>query len=112
MNFFIRELAKIIERYHETGFHAKTLFLKSVPILITVDLCSSAIVLMELADSGNADDWKNHFECLSNNGIEAIYLVSDDGADIRAGHAKVMSDKLSQLDTYHGIAHNLGMSKP
>jgi hypothetical protein len=51
---------------------------------------------------------KNHFERLSNNGIEAIYLVSDEGAGIRAGHAKVMNDKLRQSNTYHGIAYNLG----
>ena len=40
--------------------------------------------------------------------LEAIYLVSDEGAGIRAGHAKVMNDKLRQSDTYHGIAHNVG----
>jgi Transposase, Mutator family len=89
-------------------FASDEIFSKSVPILITVDPCSSAILRMELADSRNADDWKNHFECLSNNRIEAIYLVSDEGAGIRAGHAKVMNDKLRQSDTYHGIAHNLG----
>ena len=89
-------------------FASDEIFSKSAPILITVDPCSSAILRMELADSRNADDWKNHFECLSNNGIEAIYLVSDDGTGIRAGHAKVMNDKLRQSDTYHGIAHNLG----
>ena len=44
----------------------------------------------------------------SDNGIEAIYLVSDEGTGIRAGHAKVMNDKLRQSDTYHGIAHNVG----
>jgi hypothetical protein len=77
------------------------LFSKSVPILITVAPCSSASVRMELADSRNADDWKNHFECLSNNGTEAIYLVSDAAAGIRAGHAKVMHAKLCQSDTYH-----------
>ena len=89
-------------------FASDEIFSKSVPILITVDPCSSAILRMELADSRNADDWKNHFECLGNNAIAAIYLVSDEGAGIRAGHAKVMNDKLRQSDTYHGIAHNLG----
>jgi len=93
---------------HYLVFASDEIFSKSAPILITVDPCSSAILRMELADSRNADDWKNHFECLSNNGIEAIYLVSDDGVGIRAGHAKVMNDKLRQSDTYHGIAHNLG----
>ena len=89
-------------------FASDEIFSKSVPILITVDPCSSAILRRELADSRNANDWEIHFECVSNNGIEAIYLVSDDGTGIRAGHAKVMNDKLRQSDTYHGIAHNLG----
>ena len=93
---------------HYLVFASDEIFSKSAPILITVDPCSSVILRMELANSRNADDWKNHFECLGNNAIEAIYLVSDDGTGIRAGHAKVMNDKLRQSDTYHGIAHNVG----
>jgi hypothetical protein len=40
--------------------------------------------------------------------LEAIYLVSDEGQGIRAGHAEVMSDVVRQSDTYHAIAHQLG----
>jgi hypothetical protein len=88
-------------------FASDEIFSKNVPILITVDPCSSAILRMELADSRNADDWKNHFECLTGNGLKAIYLVSDDGTGIRAGHAKAMGG-VRQTDTYHAIAHRLG----
>ena len=89
-------------------FTSDEIFSKSVPILITVDPCSSVILRMELADSRNADDWKNHFECLKGNGIGAIYLVSDDGPGLRAGHAEAMGDVVRQSDTYHAIAHRLG----
>jgi hypothetical protein len=89
-------------------FASDEIFSKMVPILITVDPCSSAILRMELADSRNADDWKNHFECLKCHGIDAIYLVSDDGTGIRAGHAEAMGDVVRQSDTYHAIAHRLG----
>jgi hypothetical protein len=89
-------------------FTSDKIFSKNVPILITVDPCSSAILRMELADSRNADDWKNHFECLTCHGLKAIYLVSDDGTGIRAGHAKAMGDGVRQSDTYHAIAHRLG----
>jgi len=89
-------------------FASDEIFSKNIPILITVDPCSSAILRMELTDSRSADDWKNHFECLNHNGIEAIYLVSDDGTGIRAGHAEVMSEVVRQSDTYHAIAHRLG----
>jgi len=89
-------------------FASDEIFSKSVPILITGGSCSSAILRMELADSRNADDWKKHFECLGNNGIEAIYLVSDEVPASAQAMLRLMNDKLRQSDTYHGIAHNVG----
>ena len=89
-------------------FASDEIFSKTTPILVTVDPSSSAILRIELAESRKAEDWKRHFECLYDNGIEAVYLVSDEGAGIRAGHAEVMSDVLRQSDTYHAIAHQLG----
>jgi len=89
-------------------FASDEIFSKSIPILVTVDPCSSAILRIELTGSRKAEDWKRHFECLYDNGVEAIYLVSDEGKGIRAGHAEVMSDVVRQSDTYHAIAHQLG----
>jgi hypothetical protein len=89
-------------------FASDEIFSKIIPILVTVDPCSSAILRIELAESRKAEDWKRHFECLYDNGVEAIYLVSDEGKGIRAGHAEAMSDVVRQSDTYHAIAHQLG----
>ena len=89
-------------------FASDEIFSKTTPILVTVDPRSSAILRIELTDSRKAEDWKKHFECLSDNGVAAIYLVSDEGQGIRAGHAEVMSDVVRQSDTYHAIAHQLG----
>jgi len=89
-------------------FASDEIFSKTTPILVTVDPCSSAILRIELADSRKAEDWKRHFECLYDNGVEAIYLVCDEGKGLRAGHAEVMSDVVRQSDTYHAIAHQLG----
>ena len=89
-------------------FASDEIFSKTTPILVTVDPCSSAVLRIELADSRQAQDWKRHFECVHDNGIEAIYLVCDEGQGIRAGHAQVMNDVLRQSDTYHAIAHQLG----
>ena len=89
-------------------FASDEIFSKTTPILVTVDPCSSAILRIELSDSRKAEDWKRHYECLYDNGVEAIYLVSDEGKGIRAGHAEVMSDVVRQSDTYHAIAHQLG----
>jgi len=89
-------------------FASDEIFSKTTPILVTVDPCSSAILRIELADSRKAEDWKRHFECLYENGLEAIYLVCDEGQGLRAGHAQVLSDVVRQSDTYHAIAHQLG----
>lgn len=89
-------------------FTSDEIFSKKRPILVSVDPCSSAILQIELADSRKAEDWKKHFECLHDNGIEAIYLVSDDGTGLRAGHAEAMGHTVRQSDTYHAIAHQLG----
>ena len=89
-------------------FTSDEIFSKKRPILVSVDPCSSAILRIELVDSRKAEDWKNHFECLHDNGIEAIYLVSDDGTGLRAGHAEAMGHTVRQSDTYHAIAHQLG----
>ena len=89
-------------------FASDEIFSKNIPILVTVDPCSSAILRIELSKTRNAEDWKNHFECLKNNGVEAIYLVSDDGTGLRAGHAEGLKETVRQSDTYHAIAHKLG----
>lgn len=89
-------------------FSSDEIFSKTHPILVSVDPYSSAILRIELVDSRQAEDWKKHFECLHDNGIEAIYLVSDDGSGLRAGHAQAMGHTVRQSDTYHAIAHQLG----
>jgi len=89
-------------------FTSDEIYSKKRPILVSVDPYSSAILRIELLDSCQAEDWKKHFECLHDKGIEAIYLVSDDGVGLRAGHAQAMGHTVRQSDTYHAIAHKLG----
>jgi hypothetical protein len=89
-------------------FTSDEIFSKTTPILVTVDPISSVILRIELADSRKAEDWKKHFECLYDNGWQAIYLVTDEGTGLRAGHAEALSDVVRQSDTYHAIAHQLG----
>jgi len=93
---------------HYLVFTSDEIFSKTTPILVTVDPCSSAILRIELSKTRNSDDWKNHFEGLMDNGLEAIYLVSDDGVGLRAGHSAALSHTVRQSDTYHAIAHTLG----
>ncbi|MBW2187906.1 MAG: hypothetical protein JRG71_16515 [Deltaproteobacteria bacterium] len=89
-------------------FASDEIFSKARPILVTVDPCSSAILRIELSETRHSNDWKKHFECLMDNGMEAIYLVSDDGVGLRAGHSAALSHTVRQSDTYHAVAHTLG----
>src|SRR4030042_2389522 len=89
-------------------FVGDEIFAKSLPILITVEPISSAILRIELADTRKAEDWKKHRNCLEENGYYAIYLVSDEGKGICTAQKEALADIIRQPDTYHAIAHQLG----
>jgi len=89
-------------------FLSDEIFAKNIPILVTVDPISSAILRIELADSRKVEDWKNHWECLEKNGYIATYLVTDEGKGLCAAQKEALADIMRQPDTYHAIAHQLG----
>jgi len=89
-------------------FLCDELFSKRAPILVTVAPVSSAILRIELAGSRKAEDWKEHWECLGDNGIYAAYLVTDEGRGLTAAHKEAPADIVRQPDTYHAIAHVIG----
>jgi len=90
-------------------FASDEIFSKHTPILVTVDPVSSVILRIELSDTRKAKDWVNHWQCIEDNGYIAIYLVSDEGTGLTSGHSKGLSDRPFQPDTYHVIAHRLGI---
>jgi hypothetical protein len=90
-------------------FLCDEIFSKSVPILVTVEPISSAILKIELADTRKAEDWKKHWKCLEKNGFYALYLVSDEGIGLCTAHEEQLGDIMRQPDTYHAIAHRLGL---
>lgn len=89
-------------------FLSDEIFAKNIPILVTVDPISSAILRIELADSRKVEDWKRHWECIQKNGYIATYLVTDEGTGLCAAQKKALADIIRQPDTYHAIAHQLG----
>ena len=89
-------------------FLSDEIFSKKTPILVTVDPISSAILKIELSDTRKAEDWKNHWKCLEDNGYYAAYLVSDEGKGLCTAHKEALSNVFRQPDTYHAIAHQLG----
>jgi hypothetical protein len=89
-------------------FLSDEIFAKNIPILVTVDPISSAILRIELANARKVEDWKNHWECLEKNGYIATYLVTDEGRGLCAAQKEALADIIRQPDTYHAIAHQLG----
>lgn len=79
------------------------------PILISVDPISSAILRIELADSRKIEVWKEHWECIQKNDYLITYLVNDEGKSMAAAQKEALPDALRQSDTFHGIAHKLGL---
>ncbi len=90
-------------------FLSDEIFSKNIPVLVTVEPSSSAILRIELSNSRKAEDWKKHWECIEENGYFAAYLVCDEGKGLCTAHKEALSDVTRQPDTYHAIAHRLGM---
>lgn len=85
------------------------IFSQTKPILITVDPVSSAILRIQLSDTRNAIEWKQHWECLFENGYYAIYLVSDEGTAMKSAKNEALDDVIHQPDTFHAVSHQLGL---
>jgi hypothetical protein len=91
-------------------FLCDELFANRHPILVTVEPQSSAILRIELAETRQCEVWKEHWECLEDNGYHAIYVVCDGGQALNKAQKEALNDIFRQPDTYHAIAHVLGKS--
>ncbi len=89
-------------------FLSDELFAKKRPILVTVDPQSSALLRIELVENRQWEQWKAHWECLEDNGVEAMYLVCDGGQALSKAQKESLKDIFRQPDTYHAIAHQFG----
>jgi len=87
------------------------MFTDSTPILITVEPKSTAILKIQIVDKRRAEEWKKHWLCIANNGFKALYVVSDEGTGLCAGHDLVFDGLVRQPDTFHAIAHRIGLWK-
>lgn len=80
-------------------FLSDEIFSKSTPILVTVDPISSVILRIEIADSRKADEWRNHWKCIEENGYFAAYLVCDEGKGLCTAKEDALPDIFRQADT-------------
>ena len=90
-------------------FASDEIFAKNSPILITVDPLSTAILKIEILDKRTAEAWIKHWESIEDNGCSPIYLVCDGGIALAKAHDEYLPDFIKQPDTYHAIAHILGV---
>ena len=89
-------------------FLSDEIFSGNIPILITVDPISSAILKIELVDKRRAEEWSKHWLCLKKNGFEAIYYVTDEGSGLCSAHENLFTGAMRQPDTFHAVAYRLG----
>ena len=85
------------------------IFSKSVPVLITVDPISSAILSIKKAVSRKGEDWKEHYDELQENGFSIRGVVRDEGNGLALGAKESLPEAIYQVDTYHAVAHRLGL---
>jgi len=85
------------------------IFSKSVPVLITVDPISSAILSIKKAVSRKGEDWKEHYDELQENGFSITGVVRDEGNGLALGAKESLPEAIYQVDTYHAVAHRLGL---
>jgi len=84
------------------------MFSYSTPILISVDPISTTILRIELAESRKTEDWVNHFNKLKENGINVIFVTSDEGQGICSATKSAFPDINRQPDTFHAVSHRPG----
>lgn len=93
---------------YEVVFASDEVFSSGIPVLITVDPISSAILHIELAKDRTGSSWAEHWQKLLDKGIIPLYLVSDDGTGLKAGKEVALKKVLHQTDTFHAVAYRLG----
>lgn len=85
------------------------IFSKSTPILITVEPISSAILSIEKSPSRKGKDWERHYNALKEQGVSITGIVRDEGNGLALGAKASLPDATYQVDSYHAIAHRLGV---
>ena len=85
------------------------LFSHMRPILISVDPISSAILRIEVVAARSVEAWKHHWQCIYEHGHLATYLVNDEGIAMAGAQKELLPEITRQADSFHGIAHRLGL---
>lgn len=85
--------------------------LGKVPILVSVEPLSGAVLQMNIVRGSLKEGWLNHWQGLRQKGIESLSLTSDEGWMLRAARLEQtqQGDWDFQPDTFHAVSHRLGV---
>ncbi|BCG62937.1 MAG: hypothetical protein methR_P0617 [Methyloprofundus sp.] len=72
-----------------------------LPILVTIDPVSTAILKIELASNCQSDTWKAHFRSIEKNEIFSQGLASDRGVGIVKGYRQFQNNLIWCSDNFH-----------
>lgn len=97
----------------EKGFRvaicSDEIFSKGPVILLTVEPLSLSILEIELSENRKGESWDKHWTRLLDGGYIPIQLCNDEGTGMASAKANVLSEVERQSDTFHAVAHRLGL---
>jgi len=85
------------------------IFAGQIPILVTIEPKSMAIIGIELTDSRDADVWIESWKYIKNQNIEFSSLINDDATGMESAREQLIPDTPRQRDTFHSVSHKLGL---
>ena len=101
------QLPNIVEWQGSVVFASDEIFyLGRRPILITVEVCSGAILQMEMLPSLTKEAWEMHWKRLREKGILPLKSISDEGWVMAAAREQLQEPW--QPDTFHAVSYRLG----
>ncbi len=90
-------------------FAADEIYSKKRPVLITCDPVSFVILHIKLCESCTSAEWEEQWEQLKAKGVIPLYIVKDEGTQMKCASAETFPDTKIQSDTYHAVSHKLGV---
>ena len=77
------------------------IFALRVPILVTIDAQSTAILKIELASDRSAKTWERHFNDLGAHRFHSLGMASDRGVGLKAGYQAACKEGFWVCDQFH-----------
>jgi hypothetical protein len=120
VGFISQELQRIgsqqsnVLKTNEQGFRvaicSDEIFSNGQAILITVEPLSLSILHIELSENRKGESWAAHWNRVLGEGYIPIQLCNDEGTGMASAQKNVLSEVERQSDTFHAVAHRLGLS--